>query len=119
VGRYQNVIRIIRTTQRRGKGGNKSGEPGIVTRHDQSSLAEDAAAPGARIRAHWSVEPERSGDSRRHNGCPRLLDVTFGEDYRQARERTAAHKLSILREARAKVRREHLLEKSIRSSITA
>jgi predicted transposase YbfD/YdcC len=87
--------------------GNKSGEPAIETHYYLRSLREDAGAMAARIRAHWSVEPERSGDSRRQISCHYVLDVTFGEDHSQVRERTAAHNLSILR--------EHLPGKSIRS----
>ena len=100
----QSVIRIIRTTHRGGKGGNQSGEPTVETHYYLSSLPPDAEVLATRIRAHWSVE------SAHH-----VLDLTFGEDHCQVRDRTAAHNLCILRETSSKVLRDHLPKKSIRS----
>jgi predicted transposase YbfD/YdcC len=100
----QSIIRIIRTTHRGGKGGNKSGEPTVEIHYYLSSLPPDAEVLAARIRAHWSVE------SAHH-----VLDVTFGEDHCQVRDRTAAHNLCLLRETSSKVLRDHLPKKSIRS----
>jgi len=39
------------------------------------------------MRVHWSIE----------NRCHWVLNVTFGEDHCQVRDRTAAHNLTILR----------------------
>lgn len=100
----KSVIRVIRTTHRGGKIGTKSGEPTMETHYYLSSLAPDPAILSAHIRAHWSVE------SAHH-----VLDVTFGEDHCQVRDRTAAHNLCILRETSSKVLRDHLPKKSIRS----
>jgi hypothetical protein len=48
------------------------------------------------VRGHWSVE----------NRCHWVLDVTFGEDHCQVRDKNAAHNLSILRELVSKVLRD-------------
>jgi len=49
------------------------------------------------VRGHWSVE----------NRCHWVLDVTFGEDHCQVRDKNAAHNLSILCEmAMRALRRE-------------
>jgi len=61
------------------------------------------------------VEPERCRDSRRQNGCPRLLEVIFGKNHSLVRERIASQHLSILPEAGASVLREHLPQKSSRT----
>ena len=100
----RSIVRLIRTTHRGGKGGNKSGEPSVETHYYLSSLAPDADLLAARIRAHWSVE------SAHH-----VLDMSFGEDRCQVRDGTAAHNLCILRETSSKVLRELFPEKSIRS----
>jgi predicted transposase YbfD/YdcC len=57
------------------------------------------------IRGHWSVE----------NQCHWVLDVTYGEDHCQVRDKNAAHNRSILREITAKAIKDHLPKKSIRS----
>ena len=76
----------------------------METHYYLSSLPPDADVLAARIRAHWSVE------SAHH-----VLDLTFGEDHCQVRDRTAAHNLCLLRETSSKVLRGYLPKKSIRS----
>ncbi|MFT5405863.1 MAG: hypothetical protein ACI9DF_004719, partial [Verrucomicrobiales bacterium] len=58
--------------------------------------------PADLVRSHWSVE----------NTCHYVLDVTFGEDDCQVRERNAAHNLCVLS---AKVLRDHPEKKSMRA----
>lgn len=72
----QSVVCVIRRTMRQ----CQSGEVPVREVHYYlSSLAPVAVALGARTRAHWGVE----------NGCHYLLDMTFGEDHCQTRERAA------------------------------
>ena len=52
------------------------------------SFPADVERLAALVRGHWSVE----------NRCHWVLDVTFGEDHCQVRDRTAAQNLTILRE---------------------
>jgi predicted transposase YbfD/YdcC len=52
------------------------------------SFKADVQRLAALVRGHWSVE----------NRCHWVLDVTFGEDHCQVRDRNAAHNLTILRE---------------------
>ena len=78
-------------------------------------MAPDAGRLAELVRGHWSVEPERSGDSRRQNRCLRVLDVAFGEDHNQVRDRTAAHNLSILREMALEALRGEPSKGSLRS----
>lgn len=56
------------------------------------------------VRGHWSVE----------NRCHWVLDVTFGEDHCQVRDRTAAQNLSILREMTMKALRSEPSKLSLR-----
>lgn len=69
-----------------------------------SSLPAEAPKLAKHIREHWAVE------SFHH-----VLDLTFGEDHCQVRERTAAHNLCILGEMSAQTLRNHLPKSSIRS----
>lgn len=94
------VIRLIRTTCR----GSKRGELSVEIHYYLSSLAADEKRLADHIRAHWGVE------SFHH-----VLDLTFGEDHCQVRERTAAHNLCILREMSAQTLRNHMPKQSIRS----
>jgi predicted transposase YbfD/YdcC len=95
------VVRVVRTTHRTGKREALSKE----THYYLSSLAEDAAHHAGLVRGHWSVE----------NSCHYVLDVTFGEDDCQVRDRNAAHNLCVLRELSAKVLRDHPEKKSMRA----
>lgn len=95
------VVRVVRTTHRTGTREELSRE----THYYLSSLGEDAAHHADLIRSHWSVE----------NTCHHVLDVTFGEDDCQVRERNAAHNLCVLRELSSKVLRDHPEKKSMRA----
>jgi predicted transposase YbfD/YdcC len=97
----QTVVRLERRTHR---GGPREALTREVIYY-LSTLPADAAALAALARAHWAVE----------NGCHHVLDVTFGEDHCQVRDRNAAHNLSILRELTGRTLRRHLPKKSIRS----
>jgi predicted transposase YbfD/YdcC len=95
------VVRVVRTTHRTGMREELSKE----THYYLSSLAEDADHHAGLIRGHWSVE----------NTCHHVLDVTFGEDDCQVRDRQAAHNLCVLRELSAKVLRDHPAKKTMRA----
>jgi predicted transposase YbfD/YdcC len=95
------VVRIVRTTHRTGTREELSKE----THYYLSSLADDAAHHADLVRSHWSVE----------NTCHYVLDVTFGEDDCQVRERNTAHNLCVLRELSAKALRDHPEKKSMRA----
>jgi predicted transposase YbfD/YdcC len=95
------VVRVERTTHRNGTREELTRE----THFYLSSLALDAAHHAKLIRDHWSVE----------NTCHHVLDVTFGEDDCQVRDRRAAHNLCVLRELSAKVLRDHPAKKSMRA----
>jgi len=97
----RSLVRIVRTTHR----AEKREEPSQETHYYLSSLTCDAAAHAALVRNHWSVE----------NTCHHVLDVTFGEDDCQVRDRHGAHNLCLLRELAAKVLRDHPLKKSMRA----
>jgi predicted transposase YbfD/YdcC len=56
------------------------------------------------VRGHWSVE----------NRCHWVLDVTFGEDHCQVRDKNAAHNLSILREMAMRALRSEPSKLSLR-----
>lgn len=95
------VVRVIRTTHRGGKREALTREV-----HYYISSKKPSAPPLAKlIRQHWSVE----------NSCHYVLDVTYGEDHCQVRDRLAAQNLSIMREMTGKVIRDFLPKKSIRS----
>ena len=51
------------------------------------------------VRGHWTVEPERSGDSRRQNNIPWLRDAVGREDTCRQRNSNAACVLALLRTA--------------------
>lgn len=95
------VVRVVRTTYRTGTREALSQE----THYYLSSLEADAARHAELVRGHWSVE----------NTCHYVLDVTFGEDDCQVRDRQAAHNLCVLRELAAKVLRDHPAKKSMRA----
>ena len=95
----QSVIEVRRQTLRQRHSGE---QPTEEYHYYLSSLPPEAARLGALIRAHWSVEPERSGDSRRQNQCHHVLDVTYHEDHSQVRDRTAAQNLTLVREIATK-----------------
>ena len=95
------VVRLERHTHR---GGTREALT-IEVIYYLATLPADAAALAALARHHWDVE----------NGCHYILDVTFGEDHCQVRDRNAAHNLSILRELTGRALRRHLPKKSIRS----
>lgn len=72
-------------------------EPLLVEEHYfLCSFKEDIERFANLVRRHWAVE----------NRCHWVLDVTFGEDHCQVRDRTAAHNFSILRELVMKVLRD-------------
>ena len=95
------VVKIERTTLRPGTHETLKSE----THYYLSSLKCGAKEHAERIREHWSVE----------NTCHYTLDVTFGEDDCQVRDRSAARNLSIMRELAAKVLRDHPAKKSMRA----
>lgn len=97
----RSVVRIERITHRVGTRDELSHE----THYYLSSLEPDVTRHAGLIRRHWSVE----------NSCHHVLDVTFGEDDCQVRDRAAAHNLCILRELSAKVLRDHPSKKSMRA----
>jgi predicted transposase YbfD/YdcC len=97
----KSVIKVERTTLRTGKSEILKRE----THYYLSSLGCGAEEHAERTREHWSVE----------NTCHYTLDVTFGEDDCQVRDRSAAHNLSIMRELAAKVLRDHPAKKSMRA----
>jgi len=95
------VIKVERTTLRIGTHETLKTE----THYYLSSLKSGAKEHAEWIREHWSVE----------NTCHYTLDVTFGEDDCQVRDRSAAHNLSIMRELAAKILRDHPAKKSMRA----
>ena len=68
------------------------------------SFKADAPRLAALVRGHWSVE----------NRCHWVLDVTFGEDHCQVRDKNAAHSLSIMREMVIKALRNEPSKLSLR-----
>lgn len=95
------VVKVERTTHRVGKREALSKE----THYYLSSLKCGPEEHAELIRGHWSVE----------NTCHYTLDVIFGEDSCQVRDRSAAHNLCIMRELAAKVLRDHPAKKSMRA----
>lgn len=98
----QSIICVIRRTMRQRQSGES---PAWEVHYYLSSLPPVAAILGPRIRAHWGVE----------NRCHYLLDMTFGEDHCQTRDRTAAQNLSILREMSGALLKAHPRKGSIKS----
>ena len=78
-------------------------------------MAPDATRLGDLIRAHWSVEPERSGDDRGQNQCHHVLEVTYHENHCQVRDRTTARNLTCVREIATKFLKVSPVKKSLRS----
>lgn len=79
----QSVAQVRRSVQR------NSEDPMLEEVHYfLCSFKADAARLAKLVRGHWSVE----------NRCHWVLDVTFGEDHCQVRDKNGAHNLSILRE---------------------
>jgi predicted transposase YbfD/YdcC len=68
------------------------------------SFKADAQRVARLVRGHWSVE----------NRCHWVLDVTFGEDHCQVRDKNGAHNLSILREMAMKALRGEPSKLSLR-----
>ena len=98
----QSLVCVIRRTMRQRQGG---GSPACEVHYYLSSLPPLAAQLGPRIRDHWGVE----------NRCHYMLDMTFGEDHCQTRERSAAQNLSILREMSGALLKAHPRKGSIKS----
>ena len=98
----RSVVRIERTSHRVGTRDELSRE---IHYYLSSSLESGGKYYLKHVRGHWTVE----------NKCHHVLDVTFGEDDCQVRERFAAHNLCIMREMAAKVLRDHPAKKSIRA----
>jgi predicted transposase YbfD/YdcC len=95
----QAVGRVRREIQR-----GRDGGPQIEVHYFLCSFKDDIKRFAALVRGHWSVE----------NRCHWVLDVTFGEDHCQVRDRTAAHNFSLMRELALKVLRDHPVKLSLR-----
>jgi predicted transposase YbfD/YdcC len=80
------------------------GPPWIEEHYFLCSFKDDVNRFASLVRGHWSVE----------NRCHWVLDVTFGEDHSQVRDKTAAHNFSIQRELAMKVLRDHPSKLSLR-----
>jgi predicted transposase YbfD/YdcC len=79
----QSVAQVRREVQR-----DYDGPPVEEVHYFLCSFKADVERLASLVRGHWSVE----------NRCHWVLDVTFGEDHCQVRDRNAAHNLTILRE---------------------
>lgn len=79
----QSVAQVRREVQR-----DYEGPPVEEVHYFLCSFKADVERLASLVRGHWSVE----------NRCHWVLDVTFGEDHCQVRDRNAAHNLTILRE---------------------
>lgn len=95
----KSVVRIRRRSQR----GAESAALVEEVHYFITSLAPNAKELARLIRAHWSVE----------NSCHHVLDVTYGEDHCQVRDKNAAHGLSLLREMTAHLHKRHPSKASI------
>ena len=95
----QGLGKVRREVQR-----SHDGEPLIEEHYFLLSFKGDVNRFAALVRGHWSVE----------NRCHWVLDVTFGEDHSQVRDKTAAHNFSIQRELAIKVLRDHPSKLSLR-----
>jgi len=107
----QSAVCVLRRTMRQRQ---SAAAPAWEVHYYLTSLPPEAAKLGAPIRAHWGVEPERSGDSRRQNSCHHLLDVTFREDHSQVRDAAAAQSLSLLREMAGALLKKHPRKGSVK-----
>jgi predicted transposase YbfD/YdcC len=90
----------VRREVRRGR----DGEAQIEQHYFLCSFKDNVERFAALVRGHWSVE----------NRCHWVLDVTFGEDHCQVRDRSAAHNFSLLRELALKALRDHPDKLSLR-----
>lgn len=79
----QAVAQVRRFVQR-----SHDGPMNEETHYFLCSFKADVQRVAQLVRGHWSVE----------NRCHWVLDVTFGEDHCQVRDKNGAHNLSILRE---------------------
>lgn len=95
----QAVGKVRREIQR-----SHAGEPLIEEHYYLCSFKDDIERFAALVRGHWSVE----------NRCHWVLDVIFGEDHCQIRDRSAAHNMVIMREMSLKVLRDHPAKMSLR-----
>jgi len=95
----QAVGKVRREVQR-----SMDGPPLIEEHYFLCSFKGDVGRFAALVRDHWAVE----------NRCHWVLDVTFGEDHSQVRDRGAAHNFSILRELALKVLRDSPAKMSLR-----
>lgn len=96
----RSVAMVKRIVQR-----GTTGRPVTEVHYYLCTIAPDADRLAELVRGHWSVE----------NRCHWVLDVVFGEDHSQVRDRTAAHNLSILREMALKALRDEPSKGSLRS----
>ncbi len=95
----QAVGKVRREVQR-----GRDGPPLVEQHYFLCSFKEDVERFATLVRGHWSVE----------NRCHWVLDVTFGEDHCQVRDKTAAHNFSLLRELAMKTLRGHSSKLSLR-----
>jgi predicted transposase YbfD/YdcC len=95
----QAVGKVRREVQR-----ERDDEAQIEVHYFLCSFKGDIERFATLVREHWSVE----------NRCHWVLDVTFGEDHCQVRDRTAAHNFSLLRELAMKALRDHPGKLSLR-----
>lgn len=95
----QAVGKVRREVQR-----GRDGPPLVEVHYFLCSFKDDVRRFASLVRGHWSVE----------NRCHWVLDVTFGEDHCQVRDRTAAHNFSLLRELAIKTLRDHPDKLSLR-----
>jgi predicted transposase YbfD/YdcC len=79
----QSVARVRRFVQR-----SHDGPPNQEVHYFLCSFKADVQRVAQLVRGHWGIE----------NRCHWVLDVTFGEDHCQVRDKNGAHNLSILRE---------------------
>lgn len=96
------VLKVSRSSHR---GGQQREALVEETHYYLTSLAEPVEHLAQIIRRHWSVE----------NQCHYILDVTYGEDHSQVRDKNAAHNLSVLREISAKAIKDHPTKASVRA----
>jgi len=95
----QSVAQVRRSIQRSHEG------PAVEeTHYFLCSFKADAHRLAKLVRGHWSIE----------NRCHWVLDVTFGEDHCQVRDKNGAHNLSLLREMVIKALRSEPSKLSLR-----
>lgn len=97
----QSAVCVLRRTLRQRQAGEF---PAWEVHFYLTSLPPVAARLAVPIRGHWGVE----------NGCHHVLDVTFGEDHCQVRDRAAAQSLSLMREVAGALLKAHPLKGSIK-----